>query len=55
MDQLVPAITTLLKDPIEMAKMKKAARSLANPDAVQKIAGLVEELANRSIQRRGHG
>jgi UDP-N-acetylglucosamine--N-acetylmuramyl-(pentapeptide) pyrophosphoryl-undecaprenol N-acetylglucosamine transferase len=55
MDQLVPIITNLLKDPIEMAKMKKAALALANPDAVQNIASLVEQLANRSIQRRGHG
>ncbi len=54
-DHLVPTIHNLLLNPDELLKMKKAALSLATPGAAQNIANLLEELANRSIQRRGHG
>lgn len=54
-DHLVPTIQELLGNPDELLKMKKAALSLATPEAARNIANLLEELANRRIQRRGHG
>ncbi len=54
-DRLVSTIQDLLRNPDELLKMKTAAKSLATPGAAQNIANLLEELASRSILRRGHG
>jgi UDP-N-acetylglucosamine--N-acetylmuramyl-(pentapeptide) pyrophosphoryl-undecaprenol N-acetylglucosamine transferase len=55
MDQLLPTVENLLAHPEELKRMKSAALSLAVPDAAENIASLVEQLAEKSIQRRGRG
>lgn len=47
-DELLPTVRTLLDDPARLQAMAEAARSLARPDAVQRIAHLLTALADRA-------
>ncbi len=49
--QLVPAITELFAQPEKLDNMRAAMKSLARPDASQRLAGLVRELAERSPRK----
>ena len=52
---LAEALTALLANPDRLAHMSRAARTLARPDAAQRIADRVEELAlRRSPGQGGH-
>jgi UDP-N-acetylglucosamine--N-acetylmuramyl-(pentapeptide) pyrophosphoryl-undecaprenol N-acetylglucosamine transferase len=50
---LVEALTALLTSPERRADMRRAARALARPDAAQRIANRVEELALRQGSGQG--
>jgi len=45
-ESLAAALTTLLDDPARLAAMSKAARSVARPDAAERLADLVEKVAS---------
>ncbi len=44
-DHLIPTIERLRRDPRQLAAMSQAMRTLARPDAANRLAGLVRELA----------
>lgn len=46
-DRLVAEVTPLIDDPARLAAMGDAARTLAHPDAAERVADLVEEHARR--------
>jgi UDP-N-acetylglucosamine--N-acetylmuramyl-(pentapeptide) pyrophosphoryl-undecaprenol N-acetylglucosamine transferase len=46
-DSLAAALAALLDDPRKLAAMSQAARSVARPDAAERLADLVEKTANR--------
>ena len=47
-DRLVAEVTPLIEDPARLVAMGAAARTLAHPDAAERVADLVEEHARRS-------
>ncbi len=49
--QLLPTLRTILSDPERLAKMKQSMLSLAQPQAAERIADLLRELAARSRQK----
>jgi UDP-N-acetylglucosamine--N-acetylmuramyl-(pentapeptide) pyrophosphoryl-undecaprenol N-acetylglucosamine transferase len=50
---LPDALKALVADPVRRRRMSEAARSLARPDAAQRIADRVEQLASRARAGRG--
>jgi UDP-N-acetylglucosamine--N-acetylmuramyl-(pentapeptide) pyrophosphoryl-undecaprenol N-acetylglucosamine transferase len=46
-ERLLDEIRDLLAAPARLTEMEKAARSLARPDAAQRIADLIEKLAGK--------
>ena len=44
-DSLAGALNALLKDPARLSRMSEAARKVAQPDAAEKLADLVEKTA----------
>ncbi|TLN04347.1 hypothetical protein FDZ74_14235, partial [bacterium] len=49
--QLVPAITELFSQPEKLESMRAAMKSLAHPEASQRLAALVRELAENSPRK----
>jgi UDP-N-acetylglucosamine--N-acetylmuramyl-(pentapeptide) pyrophosphoryl-undecaprenol N-acetylglucosamine transferase len=52
-DTLAAAIASVVTDPDRRRRMSAAARALARPDAAQRIADRVEQLAGRGGGRAG--
>jgi UDP-N-acetylglucosamine--N-acetylmuramyl-(pentapeptide) pyrophosphoryl-undecaprenol N-acetylglucosamine transferase len=48
--QLLPVVSALLADPQRLAGMRSAMRSLARPDAAEKIASLIKALSSRTVK-----
>lgn len=48
--ELLPLIRSLLGNPEKLSSMRKAMRSLAVPDAANRLAGQLRELAGKSLQ-----
>jgi UDP-N-acetylglucosamine--N-acetylmuramyl-(pentapeptide) pyrophosphoryl-undecaprenol N-acetylglucosamine transferase len=44
-DSMAKALTTLLNNPDRLARMAAGARSIAKPDAAERLADLVEKTA----------
>jgi UDP-N-acetylglucosamine--N-acetylmuramyl-(pentapeptide) pyrophosphoryl-undecaprenol N-acetylglucosamine transferase len=51
-DAMTTAVTGILSDPTRLSSMSAAARSVAIPDAAQKLADLTEETASLSQRER---
>lgn len=45
-EELVPTVRSLLGDPARLAQMRACARSLARPDAAERLAGILREFQN---------